>query len=349
MPRPAIVTALTAFATLAAVRADLNTLQIYTGPVGLSVDALGSAEGNAQNPLAGQIQATIPDGATVVAAYLYSAGTPFPLFSDSPRTLADYNSAGITLNGSPVNFTGLVGAVSDRPQIGQWFTARADVTSLISGALSSGKSDYSFDVSEGSLNNRIDGEVLAVVYSDPSLAQGSVVLLDGGQRTGGETKNISLGSPLGDPNAPGFDADMSLAISGSTGDNQQHSIVDINGLRLTSSAGGYDDGVFLDGGLITAGGVNDLNSNPAPPSSTNAPDDELYSLKSFVHSGDTALQIFTQNDSNDDNIFFLGLRLTAPVREVVDVPAPDAGSTLALLGTGVGGVSVFVRRKPRLA
>jgi len=262
--------------------------------------------------------------------------------------LAEYNNAGISLNGTVVNnFSALVGATSDRPQIGQWFTARADVTALVNNARVLGQSAYSWNVSDGTLNNRIDGELLAIVYDDPTLPQGSVVLLDGGQRTGGETKNVSLGSPLGDPNAPGFVADMSLGISGSIGALDQHSLVDINGVRLTSSAGDFDDGVYLDGGLITAGGIGDSNANPSFPLSTSEPDDELYSLKNLVQAGDTGLQIFTKNDSNDDNIFFLGLRLTAPVREVLDVSAPDAGGTLPLLGIGIASVSMFARRKNR--
>src|SRR5690242_18715415 len=107
MRSPAILSALTVLATIASVRADLNKLNIYSGSVGLSVDALGSAE----SPIAGQIQATVPDGATVLAAYLYSAGTPSPLFLDSPTTLDDYNKGGITFNGTEIkNFDALVGA-----------------------------------------------------------------------------------------------------------------------------------------------------------------------------------------------------------------------------------------------
>src|ERR1043166_8291871 len=146
---------------------DLHALGIWNGNVGLSIDAIGSHN----NPV-GTIQASVPVGSTVLAAYLYSAGTPFPYYSDSPKTLADYNSAGITLNGTTIsNFSGLVGATSSSPvTIGAWFTARADVTPLVTSLVGGGSAAlFSWNVTEGSKNNRIDGEVLAIVYSNPGL------------------------------------------------------------------------------------------------------------------------------------------------------------------------------------
>ncbi len=341
------VTGLAALGAITSTRADLNTLGIFNGNVGLSVDAIGSAE----DPV-GKIRAEIPDGATVLAAYLYSAGTPYPWYPNgggapSPQTLGEYNTAGITLGGQAVNFTGIVGATSDRADVGQWYTGKADVTSQVQSLLQPGKSSYLWDVSEGTLNDRIDGELLAVVYSDPSLPKGSVVLLDGGQRTGGELKNVGFSAPLGDATAPGFKADMSLGISFSLGDSQNN-IIDVNGTRLTSSAGGYDDGVNLDGGLITAGGIGDSNANPVSPFSTDSSqDDELYSLKSLLHTGDTGLTIFTQNPSNDDNIFFAALNIQVDVGGVVDVPLPDSGSTLPLLAFGAASLPLLARKKTR--
>ncbi len=330
-------------------RADLTPVALFNGNVGLSIDAIGSNN----NPV-GNVQAHIPDGSTVLAAYLYSAGTPFPWYGDSPKTLADYNSSGITLNGNPINFTGLVGAVSDtRPDIGRWFTGRADVTSLVNSLRTAGVSDYSWSVNEGRLNTRIDGEVLAIVYSDPSLPQGSVALLDGGQKPGGETTTVNFSSPLTDPNAPGFVADMSLAISFSC--CGQESTVNVNATRLTSAAGNPDDGLAVqDGSLITAGGLGDSNANPGNPLDTNpAVDDELYSLKSFLAQGDTGFSILTTNPTGDDNIFFMGLRISAPLSQVNDTPvepptgAPDAGTTLPLLGVAFFAVAALKARKAR--
>lgn len=321
--------------------ADLSPVGIWTGNVGLSIDAVGS-----NNTPVGNIQAEIPTGATILAAYIYSAGTPHPWYSDSPTTVDDYNTSGISLAGNAVNnYNTLVGAVSGRTDIGQWYTGRADVTSLVQSLATTGPS-YSWEISEGSLNNRIDGEVLAIVYEGASLPESSVVLLDGGQNTDGETTTVNFAEPLGDVTAPGFFADMSLAISFSTGISQV-SNVDINGMPLTSASGGFDDGVLQDGGLITAGGVDDLNNNPANPNSNSAADDELYNLVSYLSEGDTSFTIFTDNPTDDDNIFFMGLNITAEVGSVN--PSPDVipePATMLLLGTGlVGLLGWFKRRK----
>lgn len=322
------------------VQADLTAAGTFQGHVGLSVDAMGSN----LTPV-GQIQAEIPVGATVLQAYLYAAGTPFPWYADSPTTLAHYNGAGITLAGSPVtNFSKLVGAVSDRLDIGQWYTGRADVTTLVQGLVAADplSPSHSWTYDEGlALNARIDGGVLAVVYELASLPESSVVLLDGGQRTGGETSIFAYADPLGDPTDAGFFMDMSLAISFSCCGNQV-SQIDVNGQRISSSAGNLDDGLISsDGSLITAGGVGDSNANPADPNSTvQALDDELYDLRPFVSQGQNFLTVFSRNDTNDDNIFFLGLHATA----MIDVVPEPTSLAIALMVLSAVGLHRRVRR-----
>src|SRR6185295_19919552 len=108
----------------------------------------------------------------------------------------------------------LVGAVSTRADIVSWATARADVTSLVTSLVSSGGPSFSWSVTEGAARNLgIDGEVLAIVYSNPAAPVGSVAFLNGGQNTGGETSTVNLGAGLTDPSAPGFAAQLGLGIS----------------------------------------------------------------------------------------------------------------------------------------
>jgi len=316
--------------------ATLNSAGTFTGHVGVSVDGIGS-----NNTPVGNVQASIPVGATILKAYLYSAGVPFPFYSDAPKTLADYNTSGITLAGNMItNFDTLVGAISTpRPDIGRWFTARADVTSLVQ-TLTAGAvtSNFSWTINEGTKNNRIDGEVLAIVYSDPSQPLGSVALLDGGQNTGGETTSVFLGAPLGDPTAADFAARLGFAISFSCC-NQQSQIT-VNGSPLANAAGNNDDGAAVaDGSLITVGGLGDPTTNLA----SYANDRELYNLAPFLHQGDTSFQIHTVNPTADDNIFFAHLYLTGEIANVTPgVPEPE---TYALMLAGLAAVSAIARRR----
>jgi hypothetical protein len=96
----------------AAAHADLSPAGIYTGNVGLSVDGIG---GTAANP--GDVQASVPLGATVLQAFLYAATIP-----NATRPLAFFDAAGITLAGQAItNFSRVVG-------IPGYSTGVADVT-----------------------------------------------------------------------------------------------------------------------------------------------------------------------------------------------------------------------------
>ena len=147
----------------------------------------------------------------------------------------------------------------------------------------------------------------------------------------GDTFNIGLATPI-DKSDPNLKLDLGLGISFSyqSGGSQQFSTVDVNGQRVSSAAGGEDDGQPANGALITVGGVGDSNANPSDP---NAPptnprsDDELYSLLPFVNTGDTTIQVATRNPSGDDNIFYASLVLnstTAVVGEGIALAPVDA-------------------------
>jgi hypothetical protein len=321
--------------------ADLTLAGTFSGNVGLSVDGVGS-----NNAAVGTVQAVIPVGATILKAFLYSAGTPSPYYADSPSSLAAYNASGITLAGTTINnFTKIVGATSDRPDIGRWFTGRADVTSLIQSLTAGAATDsFSWAVTEGALNNRIDGEVLAIVYSHPSLALATVALLDGGQRTGGESTVVNFANPLTDPTVATFAAQFGIASSFSV--NSQASTISVNGTTLTRFAGNRDDGAqAADGSLITVGGIGD---DPGNNVASYADDDELYTLKPFLKEGDTSFTIRTANATNDDNIFFAHLYVTAQVKDINGDPGndvPEPQSAALVLAALAAARAAMARRK----
>ncbi|MDQ6735097.1 MAG: DUF6531 domain-containing protein, partial [Nitrospirota bacterium] len=148
----------------------------------------------------------------------------------------------------------------------------------------------------------------------------SVTLLYGAQNTNGDTFNVALAQPI-NKNDPNQELTFGLGISFGYQSVSQYSLVDVNGARLSSAAGGQDDcdqkyaaspnfGSCGNGTLLTVGGVGDSTSNPPDPNATPQDgcvprcDDELYNLEPFVNNGDTSLTIHTLNPSNDDNIFF---------------------------------------------
>jgi hypothetical protein len=329
-------------ATAGLAQADLEIAGAFSGSVGLSVDGVG---GN--NAAVGQVQAIIPVGATILKAFLYSAGTPRPWYPNSPASVAAYNAAGITLAGNVINnFDTLVGATSDRADIGRWFTGRADVTALVRTLTAGAATDsFSWAVTEGALNDRIDGEVLAIVYSHPSLALATVALLDGGQRTGGETTAVNFVNPLTDPTAAGFAAQFGIASSFSVFD--QASQIAVNGTSLTRFAGNNDDGdVDSDGSLITVGGIGD---DPTNNVASYADDDELYTLKGFLKTGDTSMSIRTSNTTNDDNIFFAHLYVTANIKDIngdpIDPPKVPEPQTAGLVLLALAGARWATRKR----
>jgi len=301
-----------------------------------------------------------PIGVTgwAIAASGYTGATPVP---DVTLGGTEYSgSAWTTLPGNP-GYSGLDAFVTN-------------VTSQMKTAIGSGSaSPFSFSVSENVNNSGTDGEVLAIVYSNPSLPTSTVAFLDGTLPTTGATTTINYSSPLTGVGTAGFSEVMSIGDGFSYQDNgsQQYSTISVNGRLLTSAAGGSDDDVSggangsgYNGDLITVGGIGDSTANPVDPTATPATsrsDDELYDLgqgngvssSPFVSNGDTSTVITTDNPSNNDNIFFIGLDVTASAG--VDAPpppppsgsAPDAASTAGLLALVLAGVA-FASKRIRL-
>lgn len=302
--------------TIGMADASLTEFLTFVGNVGYSSDGFGSTSQT------GTISASVPSGATVLGAYLY---TGFFNFSFGPvAPTATLNGSGVAFGPNVLNATGCCGIGS----------ARADVTGIVKPIIDGGAGGiYDFTVTEG--DSRQDGEALVVVYSLPSLPVSTVGILDGFASVTGDATAINFADPL-HPAAPGFFAEMIL------GDNfsccNQRSTITVNGTTITDNAGNNDDGLgsISNGQLITVGGFNDPFS-PFLPSY--AEDHERYNLVPQIVDGDTSINVTTVNGSRDDNIFLAlfhvfgraGINEPPPPTDGV-VPEP---SSLLLLGSGL--------------
>lgn len=160
----------------------------------------------------------------------------------------------------------------------------------------------------------IEGSIVVVIFDDPSVSESrSVSLVFGSQDTEGDSFNIGLADPFDDASQ---DIEMSLGISFGFQGGDQVSLIDVNGTRMTSSAGGQDDcDIFevgeercANGALLTVGGIGDDAANPDDPSNDNPEnarvDDELFTLDELIEDGETEILVETENPTDDDNIFF---------------------------------------------
>ncbi|WP_395849825.1 kelch repeat-containing protein [Cystobacter fuscus] len=259
------------------------------GLITLSIDGLGTASAT------GTLQVQKPAGATVRRAFLAAASTGL--------TRRKLINGDVRLDGQTVNWS-----LSVQNNISSW-NHWAEVTSIVRAKLDKAPAGR-VPISVSEVNSSgIEGEILAVIFDDPAAPARTVHLLFGTQQAQGNTLDITLAEPF-QGNTPGLLLDLSLGISfgfqSGTETESQRSIVEVNGLRMTSLAGGQDDGENMNGSLLTVGGLDDTHDNPPPFLLGPGPrqDDELYDLRPFVDEGSTRLTLFTQNPSNNDNIFF---------------------------------------------
>ena len=279
------------------------------GKIKLSLDALGTLDDS------GIIQVEKPDGATVRKAYLMAATTGWSSYRLQPGD--------VTILGNNVAWESEI--ANSIFSYNYW----ADVTAIVKPTIDAAPAGLiDIPVGEGSVTYSIDGEILAVIFDDPNQAQNHTIqLYFGAQNVAGDTFTIDFGMPL-DKSDPNLVLDYSLGISygcvtaGFCALPLQYSIVDVNGQRLTTSAGGEDDGSPQNGALITVGGIGDSNDNPPDPYATSddpRADDELYNLVPFIDDGDSSVTIETSNPSQDDNIMFAALMMSARSIRIIDV------------------------------
>jgi uncharacterized repeat protein (TIGR01451 family) len=239
--------------TVLAPRRPLEPVARETGRVSLSIDGLGTSQGS------GIIQVEKPAGATVRKAFLAAAAV-FG-FTDLPN--GNVRIDGVGVNWDLVTSTSISSV-----------NTFADVTSIVKpkiDAAAAGRVDFAITEINSS---RIDGETLAVIFDDPNqTTTNTVILLFGAQDVRGDSFAIGLAEPI-NKSDPNLVLNMSLGISfgfQSTNSGGQHSTVDVNGQRLSSSAGGQDDGDSSGSGLLTVGGLDDSNANPVDPLANSGP------------------------------------------------------------------------------
>ena len=288
---------------------SLEPIVVESGFLELSIDGLGT-----NNPNGGTIQVNKPAGATVRRAYLAAATT-----GEERHQIGDN---AISIDG--VNISWDQSLASSINSFNYW----ADITSIVKQKIDeapTGLIEFAIVEDQTLL---IDGEILVVIFENPALeAESTIVLLFGAQNVRGDRFAIRLSEPI-TLDDPELVLDLSLGISygyQTSTFQTQDSQIDVNGARITSSAGGADDGGItpshvVNGSLLTVGGIGDLNTNPNDPfaGENNNPrqDDELYDLRPFVTDGDTTIDVFTRNPSVDDNIFFAALYLSSPAAVV---------------------------------
>jgi hypothetical protein len=269
---------------------DLNVVVISeSGFITLSADGLGTLDS------AGLISVEKPSaGATVRSAFLASAST-----GGNGSYIAD---GCITLAGVAVNWD--ASSSNPYPFRNTW----AEVTDIVAPILDAAPAGIT-DLTLTECNTlAIDGSALYVIFDDPATdIVRTAVIAFGAQNPAGDSFFIGFGAPV--EIEAGTVIEMGLAISyGYQANSCQSSNITVNGTRITSSAGGNDDGDFANGALITVGGIGDDRSNPFDPWFECAGDytfydDELYNIASLVDSGDTGVIVNTANPSNNDNIF----------------------------------------------
>jgi hypothetical protein len=340
--------------TLRLLRPDATSNATFVGNIGLATDALGTED-------TGNLQVTIPPGSVIEAAYLHVASRDF---------FAPFRPNNIGINGDLIPLTWLDN-VDDVPLAGIDFeTGRGDITEQVREIYANGPGGLiQIPVDEtvtGSPLN-IEGTAITVIYSNPTLPVRTALILEGGL-TAEQFNTILFERPI-DTADPNFTAELRLGISFSTGEDQstgtlQVSEVDVNGRRLTSSAGGFDDGALANGQLITYGGEGDNLALPLDPNDPESPDDELYDLRPLLRDGDSSIRLRTSNPSQDDSIFLstflfsgvvglaepaspgdwrgITVREGASDRNVVAMPESELTSSFGPGANGVPGSAQFL-------
>ncbi|MEE9270136.1 MAG: hypothetical protein V3V49_07735 [Candidatus Krumholzibacteria bacterium] len=270
------------------------------GRLSLSVDGLGTVL-----PV-GTVQVDKPPGGKVRKAFLMVASAGF----------SEHRQHEVSIDKAPVEWD-----LSVPSAVGSW-NGIADVTNLVQPRIDGANAGRVVMEIHESPSDLIDGVILAVVFDNPSAGEDNeIALFFGAQKVQGEAFAIELSEAVGAGMGSGKRFELGVGISysfQSSSEQGQFSWIDINGRRLTTAAGGPDDGSPLPGALLTVGGLDDVALNPAlahGPVANLMTDDEYYNLGPLLDAGDTRITVATGNPSGDENLFFASFLATSDPQE----------------------------------
>jgi len=285
---PPVSTGPSGYTAVSATNTNLQPYVTTNGRISYSIDGAGYTASS------GIIQVQKPAGATVRKAYMAAATTGYTSYK--------LPAGSVKINGNNVVWqTEIANDISS-------YNYMADVTTIVKPIVDSAPAGMiNIPVSEADSSDT-EGEILVVIFDDPNvLTDNSVILLFGAQKTTGDTFWLSLARPYDPQVTKNISLSLGISYSYQVSDSQ-YSIIDVNTRRLTTWAGGEDDGQSANGALLTVGGINDTIANPPDPYATKVGnfryDDELYDLRPFVTTGSQAINVTTKNPSMNDNIFF---------------------------------------------
>ncbi len=297
-----------------------------TGQVSLSVDGLGFLSGNV-----GLIQVQKPAGATVRKAYLATSNA----FNTLARNMPPGDTHILQPTGGPTVATSVAHSVVVVNHISS-HNGWADVTQHVKSQIDTAPAGVVDVRLWETFPGITEGQILSVIFDDPSVTTDNTILLFfGAMRENGVVDarlNVQFDDPI-DLSDPALRIDMSVGISHS---NQGFGLDDatyisVNGARMTSCAGGYDDGGAAIGAFITVGGVGNSIANPSDPncraSYGSFYDDELYNLVPFVQPSATQIQIELGHAEGvlDDNLFFAAFSIAQTPAPTNNAPTANAG------------------------
>lgn len=338
----------------------LLALKNYSGHINWSIDGAGEPDHVKLSPQT--IRFEKPDGASVLQAWLISG-------DGGNRNTTGHPPTDLSLNGHAVTFTHW-SKITTNPGNESWNnfnTYWADVTSLVKSTIdgeTAGIHTLSFDQGDGTDGDSVEGGSLIVIYNDPAAQYSSIYLKVGTSDPAGSNFTFNFPALTGENLSNDFVMSVGISNSYQASYWEQSSNIQANGQWISSVAGGCDDSTTFAttgcnfGGYNTIGGIGDTTSIPGQVDTEVTAydrnlDKEYYRLNSFMHEGDTSLQIQTVNPSSNDNIYFAGIFLRG-VEPAVTVPLAGTGSEtlgwawLAIALVSLGSSLLVMRRGARL-